>query len=225
MNLEAAASFILIMLVHRTGFVVQLICYVHPLLLMFTCSRHPLLLMFTNNRPPSRYQFTSAICCYSSSIYCCTYRKSVTSLFTSLVYKTYNLNMVVLTISYQVGFGPCAVQVLQLFQPLYLLIMILQNTSHQVHYICRYFIMRTLLLYKCFTRAMGRDTRRLISTATSILQITSMTNCQQLHQCNYTRWTGSSYFVCHLGIVPSLLWCPRSDLRSPECSDYCLSHN
>ena len=151
MNLEAAASFILIMLVHRTGFVLQLICYVHPLLLMFTCSRHPLLLMFTNNRPPSRYQFTSAICCYSSSIYCCTYRKSVTSLFTSLVYKTYNLNMVVLIISNQVGFGPCAVQVLQLFQPLYLLIMILQNTSHQVHYICRYFIMRTLLLYKCFT--------------------------------------------------------------------------
>ena len=63
--------------------------------------------------------------------------------------------------------------------------------------------------------------RRLISSATSILQFTSMTNCQQLHQCNYTRWTGSSYFVCHLGIVPSLLWCPRSDLRSPECSDYC----
>ena len=29
--------------------------------------------------------------------------------------------------SYQVGFGPCAVQVLQLLQPLYLLIMILQR--------------------------------------------------------------------------------------------------
>ena len=78
-------------------------------------------------------------------------------------------------ISYQVGFGPCAVQVLQLFQPLYLLIMILQNTSHQVHSICSYpkvnlyFIMRTLLLCKCFTQAMGRDLRRLISSATSIL--------------------------------------------------------
>jgi len=149
--------------------------------------------------------------------------------------------MVALTISYQVGFGPCAVQVLQLFQPLYLLIMILHKTSHQVHYICSYpkvnlyFIMRydqdgkrwywpTLLLYKCFARAMEWDMRRLISSATSILQFT-MTNCQQIHQCNYTRWTGSSYFVCHLGIFPSLLWCPRSDLRSPECCDYCLSHN
>jgi len=44
-----------------------------------------------------------------------------------LLFRTYNLNMVALTMSYQVGFGPCAVQVLQLFQPLYLLIMILQK--------------------------------------------------------------------------------------------------
>ena len=40
MYLEAAASFILIMLVNRIGFVVQLIWYVHPLLLVFTCSQH-----------------------------------------------------------------------------------------------------------------------------------------------------------------------------------------
>ena len=74
---------------------------------------------------------------------------SKVSYITSLVYRTYNLNMVVLKISYQVGFGPYAEQVvLQLVQPLYLLIMILQKISHQIHYIWSYpkvnlyFIMR-----------------------------------------------------------------------------------
>ena len=61
---------------------------------------------------------------------------SKVSYITSLVYRTYNLNMVVLKISYQIGFGPYAEQVvLQLVQPLYLLIMILQKNSHQIHYI------------------------------------------------------------------------------------------
>jgi hypothetical protein len=52
-----------------------------------------------------------------------------------LLFRTYNLNMVALTISYQVGFRPCAVQVLQLFQPLYLLIMILQNFASSSLYL------------------------------------------------------------------------------------------
>ena len=31
----------------------------------------------------------------------------------------------------------------------------------------------------------------------------------------------SPWYLSITAMVPSLLWCPRSDLRSPECSDYC----
>ena len=50
-------------------------------------------------------------------------------------------------------------------------------------------------------------------SAINLWCIQCATNFQQLHQCNYTRWIGSSHFVCHLGIFPWLLWCTRSDLR------------